>query len=49
MNPAFLFATAPGDVSPVAFAFVYLNAGSLLQAIADFTFRLEVNGMRFIQ
>jgi hypothetical protein len=49
MNPAFLFTTAPGDVDPVAFAFVYLNARPLFQAVADFTIGFQVNGMRFIQ
>jgi hypothetical protein len=48
MNPAFLFATAPSDMGPVAFSLVYLDAGTQFEAIADFTFRLEVNGMRFI-
>jgi hypothetical protein len=47
MNPAFLFTAAPGDMSPVAFAFVYLDAGSLLKAVADFTVWFQVNGVRF--
>lgn len=49
INPAFLFAAAPGDVGPVAFAFVYLDAGSLFEAVADFTIRFQVNGVRFVQ
>ncbi len=49
MYPAFLFSTTPDDVGPFTFAFVYLDAGSLFEAVADFTFRLEVNGVRFIQ
>jgi hypothetical protein len=49
MNPAFLFATAPGDVGPVTFAFDYLDAGSLFEAIADFTIGFQVNSVGFIQ
>jgi hypothetical protein len=40
MNPALLFATSPGDMNPVALPFYCLDAGSLLEAITDFTLRL---------
>jgi hypothetical protein len=49
VNPTFLFTAAPGDVGPVTFAFVYFDAGSLFETVADFTFGFQVNGMRFIQ
>jgi hypothetical protein len=49
MNPTFLFTATPGNVRPVTFAFVYFDAGSLFETIADFTFGFQVNGMRFIQ
>jgi len=49
MNPAFLFTASPGDVGPVAFSFYHFDAGSLFQPVTDFTFWLEMNGMRFIE
>jgi len=49
MNPAFLFAAAPGDVGPVTLTFIYFDAGSLFEVVADFTFRFQVNGVGFIQ
>ncbi len=49
MNPAFLFTTAPGDVGPVTFSLINLDAGTLFEAVADFTLRFQVNGVRFIQ
>jgi len=49
VNPAFLFTATPAYVGPVTLAFVYLDAGSLFEAIADFTIRLQVDGLRFIQ
>jgi len=49
MNPAFLFAAAPDDVGPVTLTFVYLDAGALLESVADFTFGFQVNGVGFIQ
>jgi hypothetical protein len=47
--PAFLFAASPGYMYPVAFSFDCLYTGSLLESIADFTFRLEVDGMGFVE
>jgi hypothetical protein len=49
MNPTFLFTAAPGYVGPVTFVFVYFDAGSLFETVADYTFGFQVNGMRFIQ
>ena len=49
MNPSLLFGASPGDVNPVAFSFYSLNTSSLLEPVTDFSLRLKMNGMRFIE
>jgi hypothetical protein len=49
MNPSLLFTASPGDVNPFAFSFYSLDTGSLLEPVTDFSLRLQVNGMRFIE
>jgi hypothetical protein len=49
MNPSLLFTASPGDVNPCAFSLYSLDTGSLLEPVTDFSLRLQVNGMRFIE
>ena len=49
MNPSLFFTASPGDVNPFAFSFYGLDTGSLLEPVTDFSLRLQVNGMRFIE
>nr|WP_187291955.1 hypothetical protein [Nitrospina gracilis] len=49
LDPSLFLSVSPGDFQPVSPGLQYLNPGPFIQAIADFTLFLQVNGAVFFQ